>query len=116
MVDDARPPRPRRRLTTGSGRPGREDLDRRHHALVRAAGGDAHVVARRPPALRPTDATPPTAGGLDRAAGTPDGRARAPAGAPARTIAVVGPNADDDHTQLGDWAGASGQALSRIHI
>ena len=28
----------------------------------------------------------------------------------ARTIAVVGPNADDQHTQLGDWAGASGQA------
>ncbi|WP_034593465.1 exo-beta-d-1,3/1,6-glucosidase [Hamadaea tsunoensis] len=27
-----------------------------------------------------------------------------------RTIAVVGPNADDPHTQLGDWAGASGQA------
>lgn len=24
-------------------------------------------------------------------------------------IAVVGPNADDQHTQLGDWAGASGQ-------
>jgi beta-glucosidase len=24
-------------------------------------------------------------------------------------IAVVGPNADDPHTQLGDWAGASGQ-------
>src|SRR5690606_38384144 len=28
----------------------------------------------------------------------------------ARTIAVVGPNADDQHTQLGDWAGNSGQA------
>ncbi|MBO3103978.1 glycoside hydrolase family 3 N-terminal domain-containing protein [Cellulomonas fengjieae] len=27
-----------------------------------------------------------------------------------RTIAVVGPNADDQHTQLGDWAGSSGQA------
>ncbi|WP_062525795.1 glycoside hydrolase family 3 N-terminal domain-containing protein [Demequina rhizosphaerae] len=25
-------------------------------------------------------------------------------------LAVVGPNADDAHTQLGDWAGASGQA------
>jgi len=30
-------------------------------------------------------------------------------GAP-RTVAVVGPNADDPHAQLGDWAGASGQA------
>ena len=28
----------------------------------------------------------------------------------ARTVAVVGPNADDPHTTLGDWAGASGQA------
>jgi beta-glucosidase len=27
-----------------------------------------------------------------------------------RTVAVVGPNADDPHTLLGDWAGASGQA------
>ena len=26
-----------------------------------------------------------------------------------RKIAVVGPNADDQHSQLGDWAGASGQ-------
>lgn len=27
-----------------------------------------------------------------------------------KTVAVVGPNADDQHTQLGDWAGSSGQA------
>ncbi|KQY22291.1 beta-D-glucosideglucohydrolase [Cellulomonas sp. Root485] len=33
-----------------------------------------------------------------------------PLSATAKTIAVVGPNADDQHTQLGDWAGASGQA------
>ncbi|GAB1693008.1 glycoside hydrolase family 3 N-terminal domain-containing protein [Krasilnikovia sp. M28-CT-15] len=26
-----------------------------------------------------------------------------------RTVAVIGPNADDPHAQLGDWAGASGQ-------
>jgi beta-glucosidase len=31
------------------------------------------------------------------------------AGSPGRRIAVVGPNADDPHAQLGDWAGASGQ-------
>ncbi|MFW7415616.1 glycoside hydrolase family 3 N-terminal domain-containing protein [Demequina sp. SO4-18] len=31
------------------------------------------------------------------------------AGAP-RRIAVIGPNADDAQTQLGDWAGSSGQA------
>jgi beta-glucosidase len=29
--------------------------------------------------------------------------------AAARTIAVIGPNADDPHAQLGDWAGSSGQ-------
>jgi beta-glucosidase len=27
-----------------------------------------------------------------------------------RTVAVIGPNADDPHTLLGDWAGSSGQA------
>ncbi|UYK41559.1 glycoside hydrolase family 3 N-terminal domain-containing protein [Microbacterium terricola] len=32
------------------------------------------------------------------------------ADAPARRIAVVGPLADDAQTQLGDWAGSSGQA------
>ncbi|MFI5496285.1 glycoside hydrolase family 3 N-terminal domain-containing protein [Actinoplanes sp. NPDC051859] len=26
-----------------------------------------------------------------------------------KTVAVIGPNADDPHAQLGDWAGASGQ-------
>ncbi|SKC40303.1 exo-beta-d-1,3/1,6-glucosidase [Okibacterium fritillariae] len=35
---------------------------------------------------------------------TPDAAPSAP-----RTIAVIGPNADDPHAQLGDWAGASGQ-------
>jgi len=24
-------------------------------------------------------------------------------------VAIIGPNADDPHAQLGDWAGASGQ-------
>ncbi|WP_433086570.1 glycoside hydrolase family 3 N-terminal domain-containing protein [Dactylosporangium sp. CA-052675] len=32
-----------------------------------------------------------------------------PLAAPVRRIALVGPNADDPHAQLGDWAGASGQ-------
>lgn len=27
-----------------------------------------------------------------------------------RTLAIIGPNADDPHAQLGDWAGGSGQA------
>lgn len=38
-----------------------------------------------------------------------DGTLPLPAEGPARTIAVIGPNADDPHAQLGDWAGASGQ-------
>ncbi|VTR77266.1 glycoside hydrolase family 3 N-terminal domain-containing protein [Cellulomonas hominis] len=33
-----------------------------------------------------------------------------PAAGPARSVAVVGPLADDAQTQLGDWAGSSGQA------
>jgi beta-glucosidase len=33
-----------------------------------------------------------------------------PASGPARRVAVVGPLADDAQTQLGDWAGSSGQA------
>jgi beta-glucosidase len=64
-------------------------------------------VARRSLVLLRNDGTLPLAGGFEadhdgRAAGTP---ATTP-----RTIAVIGPNADDPHTQLGDWAGASGQA------
>ncbi len=38
-----------------------------------------------------------------------DGTLPLPAGDAARTVAVIGPNADDQHAQLGDWAGASGQ-------
>ena len=53
-----------------------------------AEGVDRHQVAQDVPLRRnELDATP-----------TP------------RTLAVVGPNADDPHAQLGDWAGASGQA------
>ncbi|MCW5951757.1 MAG: glycoside hydrolase family 3 C-terminal domain-containing protein [Propionibacteriaceae bacterium] len=39
-----------------------------------------------------------------------DGVLPLPADAAVRTIAVVGPLADDAQTQLGDWAGSSGQA------
>jgi beta-glucosidase len=38
-----------------------------------------------------------------------DGLLPISAGGPARTIAVIGPNADDPSAQLGDWAGDSGQ-------
>ena len=61
-------------------------------------------VARRSLVLLRNDGTLPLAGGLT--AGD-EGRAE-PAGPP-RTIAVIGPNADDPRTTLGDWSGSSGQ-------
>ena len=51
-------------------------------------------IARRSLVLLQNDGTLP----LDKSAGTS-----------AKRIAVIGPNADDQHAQLGDWAGASGQ-------
>lgn len=64
-------------------------------------------AARRSLVLLTNDGTLPLAGGF--VAGE-DGRAVAGAGAAPRTVAVIGPNADDAQTQLGDWAGSSGQA------
>ncbi|BCW42461.1 glycosyl hydrolase [Arthrobacter sp. StoSoilB3] len=60
-------------------------------------------MARKALVLLRNDGTLPLAGGLN--AGS-DGRAEHHG---AKTIAVIGPNADDPHAQLGDWAGASGQ-------
>jgi beta-glucosidase len=62
-------------------------------------------VARRSLVLLRNDGTLPLAGGLVAEA---DG-GRAAASTPARTIAVIGPNADDPAATLGDWAGNSGQ-------
>jgi beta-glucosidase len=64
-------------------------------------------VARRCLVLLRNDGVLPLAGGF---AADHTGRAVAAADAAPRTIAIVGPNADDPHAQLGDWAGASGQA------
>jgi beta-glucosidase len=64
-------------------------------------------VARRSLVLLTNDGTLPLAGGLTAGA---SGRAVAPPGSAPRTVAVLGPNADDAQTQLGDWAGSSGQA------
>jgi beta-glucosidase len=61
-------------------------------------------VARRSLVLLANDGTLPLAGGLT--AGD-DGRAASTG--PARSIAVIGPNADAPQSQIGDWAGASGQ-------
>lgn len=60
-------------------------------------------IARKALVLLRNDGTLPLAGGLN--AGS-DGRAQHHG---AKTIAIIGPNADDPHAQLGDWAGASGQ-------
>ncbi|MFI5937023.1 glycoside hydrolase family 3 N-terminal domain-containing protein [Actinoplanes sp. NPDC051494] len=38
-----------------------------------------------------------------------DGTLPLPADGPGRTVAIIGPNADAPQSQLGDWAGASGQ-------
>ncbi len=62
------------------------------------------ALARRSLVLLRNDGTLPLADGLRPG---PDGRAQHPG--PARTLAVIGPNADDPQAMLGDWAGASGQ-------
>lgn len=62
-------------------------------------------AARRSLVLLTNDGTLPLDGGFE--AGD-DGRAVTGPGP--RTVAVIGPNADDPQTQLGDWAGSSGQA------
>jgi beta-glucosidase len=61
-------------------------------------------VARRSLVLLKNDGTLPLAGGLVR-----DDHGRAATTAAPKTIAVIGPNADAPQSQLGDWAGASGQ-------
>ncbi|MFC5169019.1 glycoside hydrolase family 3 N-terminal domain-containing protein [Streptomyces mutomycini] len=81
----------------------------RQAAVIGSAG---HTVlnleaARRSLVLLTNDGTLPLGVGL--VAGR-DGRAVAGADPAPRTVAVVGPNADDAQTQLGDWAGSSGQA------
>ncbi|GAB3879325.1 exo-beta-d-1,3/1,6-glucosidase [Terrabacter terrigena] len=68
-----------------------------------AVGSPEHTalnleVARRSLVLLTNDGTLPYAAGPARALD-----------APARTVAVIGPNADDPQANLGDWAGASGQ-------
>ena len=61
-------------------------------------------LARRSLVLLRNDGVLPLDGGM-----AADNRGRAIANGPGRTIAVIGPNADDPQAMLGDWAGASGQ-------
>lgn len=78
--------------------------------IATAVGSADHTalnleVARRSLVLLANDGTLPLAGGLSA-----DSSGRAlPAASASRRIAVVGPLADDAQTQLGDWAGSSGQ-------
>lgn len=89
-----------------------EDPRRPEPARQRAVvGAPEHAAvnletARRSLVLLRNDGTLPLAGGFTADA---TGRAVDPTDRPYR-VAVVGPNADDQHAQLGDWAGASGQA------
>ncbi|MFC8078979.1 glycoside hydrolase family 3 N-terminal domain-containing protein [Streptomyces sp. NPDC057307] len=64
-------------------------------------------TARRSLVLLTNNGTLPLAGGFEA---DHEGRAVAGADTTPRTVAVIGPNADDAQTQLGDWAGSSGQA------
>ncbi|GGU90791.1 glycoside hydrolase family 3 N-terminal domain-containing protein [Streptomyces bacillaris] len=77
-------------------------------------GSSAHAAlnleaARRSLVLLTNDGTLPFAGGLETGGLETSGEGRGTGPEP-RTVAVVGPNADDAQTQLGDWAGSSGQA------
>ena len=66
------------------------------------------AVARRSLVLLRNDGVLPLGGGHP-AGEPPHHHGRAVVAGPARTVAVVGPLADDAQTQLGDWAGSSGQ-------
>lgn len=84
--------------------------DAARQAAVIGSAGHTELnleAARRSLVLLTNDGTLPLGVGL--VAGR-DGRAVAVADPAPRTVAVVGPNADDAQTQLGDWAGSSGQA------
>ncbi|MCE1174458.1 MAG: glycoside hydrolase family 3 C-terminal domain-containing protein [Propionibacteriales bacterium] len=84
--------------------------DPRHPDLARQAtiANPTHAaanlqIARRSLVLLTNNQTLPFDGGLSADV---DGRATSES---VRTIAVIGPNADDPQAMLGDWAGASGQ-------
>lgn len=66
-------------------------------------------LARRCLVLLRNDGILPLDGGLSVRDEHADDDGRAVASGPPRTIAVIGPNADDPQATLGDWAGASGQ-------
>ena len=87
--------------------PRRPDLDRIGAVVGTAEHRALNLeIARRSLVLLRNDGVLPLDGGFSA---DESGRAL-PEGRPPRRIAVVGPLADDAQTQLGDWAGGSGQA------
>ncbi|MDQ1702717.1 MAG: beta-glucosidase [Frankiaceae bacterium] len=91
--------------------PRRPDPTRLTEVIGAAAHADLNLdVARRSIVLLSNDGTLPLAGGFTADdAGRAIGALGGGHDVPARTVLVVGPNADDAQTQLGDWAGSSGQ-------
>jgi len=88
--------------------PRHPDTGRQREVVHAATHIDLNLeITRRSLVLLTNDGVLPLEGGF-----VPDdgGRASAHSATQSRRIAVVGPNADDQHTQLGDWAGNSGQA------
>lgn len=87
--------------------PRRPDAERIRSEIGTAEHAELNLeAARRSLVLLRNDGVLPLAGGY-----VADRDGRASGGDPARRrIAVVGPLADDAQTQLGDWAGGSGQA------
>lgn len=87
--------------------PRRPDAERIRTEIGTAEHAELNLeAARRSLVLLRNDGVLPLAGGY-----VADQDGRASGGDPARRrIAVVGPLADDAQTQLGDWAGGSGQA------
>ncbi len=87
--------------------PRRPDAERIRSEIGTAEHAELNLeAARRSLVLLRNDCVLPLAGGY-----VADQDGRASGGDPARRrIAVVGPLADDAQTQLGDWAGGSGQA------
>lgn len=80
------------------------DPERQAQVIGCRAHADLNLeTARRSLVLLRNDGTLPLEGGL-----TSDRTGRAVSQGTARTIAVIGPNADSPEAMLGDWAGASG--------
>ncbi|GAB3084664.1 exo-beta-d-1,3/1,6-glucosidase [Pedococcus soli] len=84
--------------------PRRPDPSRQREVIATASHTELNLeVARRSLVLLRNDGALPLRDSASPASGLADGGG-------ARRIAVVGPLADDAQTQLGDWAGSSGQA------